>query len=347
MVTKRNDARHFGDETLEQLRQQAVRMAERGHSRKEIAELMGIHRNTVGRWLAAYRHEGEAGLAARRRGVSEGTNRSLTGEQEALVQRCLQEKTPEQYRFEFALWTREAVQELIEYLCGVRMPIRTVGEYLKRWGFTPQRPLKRAYEQCPKALQQWLDHTYPAIEARARAEGAEIHWADETGVRNHCQHERGYAPRGQTPVIDRSAKRFATNLISSVTNRGKLRFMGYEGSFTAPVFIRFLRRLIEDTGERKVFVIVDNLRVHHAKKVQRWVAEHRERIELFFLPAYAPELNPDEYLNNDLKGGIRRAPPARDADELKDQVHSHLRSVQKRPAHVRAYFRHPKIRYAA
>lgn len=346
MVSDKNDARHFADTTLEQMRRQAVRMAQNAMRIKQISELLGVHRNTVGRWLRTYQSEGNKGLKARGRGVAKGSNRTLGAEQEALVHRCLQEKTPEQFRFEFALWTRPAVQELIEYLCGVRMPIRTVGEYLKRWGFTVQRPLTRAYEQCPQAVQRWLDQTYPAIEARAKTEGAQIHWGDETGVRNHCQHERGYAPRGRTPVRERAAKRFGTNIISSVTNRGKLRFMGYEENFTAEVFIRFLRRLIEDT-DAKVFLIVDNLRVHHARKVREWVAARRDRIELFYLPAYSPELNPDEYLNNDLKGGIRRMPPARECGELKNQVHSHMRMLQRRPSRVQAYFRHAKIRYAA
>ena len=346
MVSPKNDARHFSDQTLEQMRQQAVRMEAQGQSQQQIAQWLVVHRNTVSRWLKAIAEGGAEGLRAKTRGVAPGSRRSLEPEQEALIQRCLLEKTPDQFRFEFALWTRPAVQELIEYLCGVRMPIRTEGTYLKRWGFTVQKPLTRAYEQCPQMVQRWLDESYPKIAARAEAEGAEIHWGDETGVRNHCQHERGYAPRGATPVRERMAKRFSTNIISSVTNRGKLRFMGYEGSFTAKTFIRFLRRLIEDT-EPKVFLIVDNLRVHHAKLVREWAERHRERIELFYLPAYTPELNPDEYLNNDLKGGIRRNPAARDVNELKAQVHSHMRMLQKRPHRVAAYFRHPKIRYAA
>jgi len=246
----------------------------------------------------------------------------------------------------FALWNRKAIKAVIAQMWGVRIAIRTVGDYLKRWGYTPQKPAKRAYERKPKAVKEWLDNTYPEIKRRASEEGAEIYWGDETGVRNDCQHSRGYAPKGKTPIVEINAKRFSTNMISAVNNRGTVRFMMYRENMTAKVLLRFMKRLIKDAG-RKVFLVLDNLRVHHATLVKAWLARHVEKIEVFYLPAYSPDLNPDEYLNCDLKAGIRSAAPARNQSELTSKVQSHMRMLQKRPERVAKYFKHPAIRYAA
>jgi len=222
----------------------------------------------------------------------------------------------------------------------------TVGEYLKRWGFTPQKPLRRAYEQNPKAVQKWLNEQYPEIVARAKKEKAEINWGDETGLCNDSQHGRSYAPKGKTPAIRLNAKRESVSLISSVTNQGKVRFMIYDKTMNAQIFIKFCRRLIKD-ADKKIYLILDNLRVHHSRLVNQWVEQHQEKIELFFLPSYSPELNPDEYLNCDLKAGVHSGPPARSKDQLKSKAISHLRMVQKKPNRVKKYFNHPKIAYAA
>ncbi len=189
------------------------------------------------------------------------------------------------------------------------MPIRTSGEYLKRWGFTPQKPAKRAYEQNPDAVAKWMEETYPSISKEAQSQNAEIHWGDETGVRNDCQHGRGYAPKGQTPILRRKAKRFSTNMISSVTNQGKVRWMIDRETLTSQVSIRFMERLLKDS-KKEVFLIVDNLQVHHSAPVKEWLEANKERLSLFYLPSYSPDRNPDEYLNGDLKSELgRKAPP--------------------------------------
>ncbi len=266
--------------------------------------------------------------------------------QEGLIQQLMVEKMPDQLKLSFALWTRGAVKELIRQRCGIEMPIRTVGEYLKRWGFTPQKPLKRAYEQKPERVEAWLKNDYPEIVRRAKAEGAEIHWGDETGVRSDCQHGRSYAPAGKTPVQHLPGSRFASNMISTVTNQGKVRFMLYRETLTAPVLIRFLARLVREVG-KKVFLILDNLRVHHSKKVRAWLEKYPQHIELFFLPAYSPELNPDEYLNCDLKAQIHSSKPARNRKELETKVRGAMMKLQNRPERVKSWFKHPKIQYAA
>ena len=188
-----------------------------------------------------------------------------------------------------------------------RLGLSTVQLYLRRWGMTPQKPLVRARQRQPAAVAAWLETTYPAIAKRARAARAAIYWGDETGVSNQDQTGRSYAPKGETPVVVRTAKRITRSMISAVSNRGLMRFMLYEGALNADRFIAFLRRLTKDAGQ-KVFLIVDNLKVHKAGKVQAWVESHAHEIELFYLPAYAPDHNPSEYLNNELKQKLRQRP---------------------------------------
>jgi len=262
------------------------------------------------------------------------------------IQKLICDKSPDQLKLAFALWTRKAIQGLIRQRFQIVMPIRTVGDYLARWGFTPQKPAKRAYEQQPAAVKKWLDEDYPAIASKAKDEQADIYWGDETGVRNDCQHGRSYAPKGKTPVLRLPAKRTSLNMISALTNQGKVRFMIYKENMTAQVLITFMERLVKD-APRKVFLILDNLKVHHAKLVQEWLAEHREQIEVFYLPSYSPELNPDEYLNCDLKDGVHSAPPTRTEKTLREKVTSHMRKLQKLPERIVKYFKHPSIAYAA
>ena len=340
------DARSIGREAQQQLRHQAIRLRKSGRTHADIAEIVGVHPSTVRQWCKTYEHEGAKGVQLKKRGRKPGQKRTLSPEQEREIQRLITDKTPDQLKMPFALWTRPAIRELIRQRLGIQMPVRTVGEYLQRWGFTPQKPLRQAYEQNPVAVQKWLDEEYPAIDARAKQEGAEIHWGDETGLRSDSQHGRSYAPRGKTPVIRLNAKRESMSLISSITNQGKVRFMTFSGALNSNLLIRFLKRLIKDAG-RKVFLVLDNLRVHHSKLVKAWLAENTEKIEVFYLPSYSPELNPDEYLNCDLKAGVHSGAPARSAGKLKAKTISHLRMLQKRPDRVSKYFKHPKIRYAA
>ena len=226
------------------------------------------------------------------------------------------------------------------------MPVRTCGEYLRRRGFTPQKPARRADEQNPKEVRRWMEETYPGIAAQAKAQKTEIHWGDETGVRSDCQHGRCYAPKGQTSVIRLTARRFCVNMISSVTNRGKVRWMIYRDTLTSQVFIRFLERLIKDAG-RKVLLIVDNLKVHHSRPVKEWLREHKDQIEVFHLPSYSPERNPDEYLNGDLKASLGNKRPPRDRQQLEVNLKSHMHRLGKLPEHVGSCFKNQCVSYAA
>ena len=234
----------------------------------------------------------------------------------------------------------------VKRLFGIDMPIRTVGEYLRRWGFTPQKPIKKAYEQSPAAVKKWLDQDYPVIAARAKAEGAEIHWGDESGLRSDDVRGRGFAPMGRTPVVRVNNKRHGLSVISTVTNKGQMRWRIFDGALNADILIDFLRRLIKGAA-KKLFLILDNLRVHHAKPVKAWLAEHADAIEVFYLPSYSPELNPDEMANADIKQAVTKLAPARTKLQLVKATARHLRSVQRQPERIRKYFEHDPVRYAA
>jgi transposase len=297
----KEDARKQPREVLHERRKQVIRMYRKGVGVMKIVEQTGLSWSAVNAALRLYEAGGAAALKPDIRGKKPGSGRSLSEEQEARVRQIICDKRPEQLKMEFALWNRPAVMQLIERECGLKLSVRAVGNYLQRWGFTPQKPIKRAYEQRPEAVRAWLEEDYPSIEKRARSEDAEIHWGDETALVNTDVRGRGYAPRGRTPVtLAVGGTREKLSMISTVTNQGKTRWMIVEDAFNSDKLIEFLEALIKDAG-RKVFLILDNLRVHHSKPVKAWLAEHQEKIEVFYLPSYSPELNPDERLNADLK----------------------------------------------
>ena len=345
MEIERIDTRKLDPAAREQLRKTVVRMHKRGHSQEFIARELGLRRPTISRWLAKVNSGG--GTHEARRGRSLGDGRTLTAEQEERIQKDIIDKTPDQMKLSFALWNANAGRAYSKQCFLIDLPVRSVRRYLNRWGFTPQRPMRQAFEQKPEAVRKWLESDYPAIAERAKAEGVEIYWGDETGVSSVEHYPRGYAPKGKTPVLVLSqSRRERVNLISAVNNRGTMRFMVYQETMTAQVLIRFMERLVKDAG-RKVFLILDNLKVHHSKVVQAWLKEHMESIEVFFLPSYSPELNPDEFMNCDLKGRLNADAPSRGEKPLKKKVVSHLRSIQKQPHRVRSYFRAKSIAYAA
>jgi transposase len=342
---EKRDARKLSSEAQYELRRCCIRMLESGKKQTEVAKALEVSRNSVGRWSQTYKKAGMKGLQVKKRGRSHGQKRRLTQEQEKSIQGMIVDKTPDQLKLPFALWTRKAVQEAIMQHHGVNLPIRTVGEYLSRWGFTPQKPVKRAYEQQPERVRKWLDEEYPEIARRAGKEKAEILWGDETGISSEDNRGRGYAPRGQTPVVPSSGKRFSTSMISAINNEGMMRFMVYEGALHTDTFLVFLRRLIKD-NDRKVFLIVDNLRVHHAIKVRTWLEAHGDNIELFFLPPYSPEQNPDEYLNHDVKTHVRQHPAPRSDSEQKNVLRSYMRRLQRNTAKIVRFFDHESVCYA-
>jgi transposase len=338
------DARKLDDSTRIYLKTRARELQKTGNTYFAISAILGVHPTTVARWL--HPEKGTFKKAYKKRGRRSGEQRTLKADQEKEIRELIRDKTPEQLKLPFALWTRRSIRDLICIRTGITIPIRTIGEYLLRWGYTPQRPLKRAYEQRPAEIKKWLDTTYPSIHTRAKEKKAEIHWGDETGVTNESNYGRSYSPAGITPVAYVQAKRFSTSMISTITNQGKVRFMIYKGGMNVEIFKRFLQRLIKD-ATRKIFLIVDNLRVHHAKVLEEWLEKNKNIIELFFLPSYAPERNPDEYLNNDLKQSLSYRPIPKTNTQMLGNVISHMRMLQKSPEHVEQFFKHPMAAYAA
>ena len=265
-------------------------MVRGGMTRTRVAEVLDVSRYAVYLWLQRADEEGDEALRRRKRGSPAGPR--LQGTQAATIVNLIRDRCPEQLKLPFYLWTREAVQRLILQQCGIYLAIRTVGDYLARWGFTVQKPVVRVYERNEAAVKRWISKDYPAIVARAKKEGAGIWWGDETGLRSRHYTGTSYSPRGKTPVTRGSGRTFGCNLISAITNRGELAFMVYEGKFNAATFQDFMERLIKQAEGRKVFLILDNLQVHKAKVLRPWHAEHAHEIELFFIPSYSPDLEP-------------------------------------------------------
>jgi transposase len=341
------DTRSLSGAAQAALRNRAVRVVLDGMTQAEAARVFGVHPNAVNRWVKRYRQGGWAGLAEQRRGRRPGEQAALTELQQQELIALVRESTPDQLGLAGFLWTRDAVAELITQRYGLWLARTTVGGYLRGWGFSPQRPQRRALEQNPAAVRRWLEETYPAIRAQARREGGVVLWLDEMGVRSDAAAGRSWAPVGQTPVIKGTGKRFRVNLISAVSNQGMLRFRLFVGSFSGAVFIDFLRRLLHDCGGRRVHLIVDGHPVHRAKLVSAWVGRHADRIQLHFLPGYSPELNPVELLNHDVKANAAGRRRPRSAGELRAELHGYLRWRQRHPEVLVRFFDHPTTRYAA
>ena len=348
MVVAIEDARTWSQPEQERVRRLAVAaVVEQGLSQVDAAGLFGVTRQTVSGWVGAYRAGGETALSATRRGRRPGEQQALGEAQQDEIVRVVRGKNPDQLMLPFVLWTREAVRDLIERRFGVRLALTTVGKYLRRWGFTPQKPIRRAFEQSSVAVARWLDETYPALERRAKREKAVILWGDEMGLRSDHAAGRSFAPKGKTPVVRKTGQRFGCNLIQAISNRGELAFRVFEGRFTQDVFIDFLGRLVKNAAGRKVHLIVDGHPAHRGRKAARWIADRAEALEVHFLPGYSPELNPAEYLNNDTKHAILAKQRPADKVALVAAARRHLHRRQKQPGVIARFFRHPDIAYAA
>jgi transposase len=342
------DARKLKVDSRIMLRQMVLRLRKQsGMTSEELAEVSGVNPVTIRGWLARAKRDGEQALGEeKRRGRPEGACRKLKMTDELWIRDQVIEQSPLQLKMPFALWTRPAIRALVRERFGLDLQDRLIGKYLKRWGFTPQRPIKRALEQRPEEVRQWLDETYPTLAARAKAEDAVIYWGDETAVKEDGNWVRGYAPRGKTPVMALPTRWHKLSMISAISPRGEISFRIVEGSVNAERFIEFLAALIEG-APRKIILVVDNLRVHHAKIVSTWLADKQDRIELAFLPPYAPESNPDEYLNRDFKTALRTGRISHDKTSLLEKATTFMHTLSTLPEKVRSYFRHPAALYAS
>jgi len=342
---RNKDFRSLNSQSQEELRKRVVKAVSDGMTRQDAGKFFGVTRQSVGQWVKAHDKGGEKALQAQKRGRPVG-RQSLTGRQAQAVQKTIIDHTPDQIKLPFCLWTREAVGLLIKKRFGTNLSVWTVGRFLNEWGFTPQKPVRRAFEQDPEAVSQWLKKEYPQIRRRAKAEGAEIYWGDEMGLRSDHATGRSFSPQGQTPIVPGTGQRFGCNMISAITNRGKLNFMIFNDRFNAGMFINFLKRLQRQV-KRKIFLIVERHPAHRSVKLMKWIKTNKNHIRLFYLPGYAPELNPDEELNQDVKSNAVGRQRAHNADELMRNVRGYLRGRQKRPDIVKNYFQEEHVKYAS
>jgi transposase len=340
------DARTLSDKELETLRLRAINACDLGFREAEVAAILGVARETVSRWWTDYQARGMEAITPCPRGPTPGTGAALSPDQAAEVQAILDSKSPEEAGIASPLWNRRAIGELIRKVCGVELAVRTVGKYLAQWGYTSKRPSRHARLQDPEEVRVWLEDVYPYIRKRAAEEGEEIFWCDETGVMADQYPGYGYARRGQPATMEVPDRHIGANVVSAITNEGKVRYMTYEKAMTAGVFIEFLSRLLHG-AMGKLFVIVDRLPAHDTVAVEQWALARQDQLEVFYMPYRAPERNPDEYLNNELKEEVHREGLPADKASLKSQVLKAMSKLARLPDMIANLFQHPDVQYAA
>ena len=340
------DARQLSDSILEALRLRALRGCELGYTHADLADLLGVTRETITRWWNAYKVGGLEGLPQDRSGRPVGSGALLDEQQAARIQQLIDDHTPEELGITAPLWTRRAVRDLIAKQFDIHLATRTVGDYLARWGYTAKRPTRRSKLQDPDEVQDWVENTYPEIETQAEEEDAKILWADETGVEGDEHAHYGYSRQGEPAIMEVPRPHLRVNVIITLGNDGELHYKTYDRMMTGAFFIEYLQELIATT-DQKILLIVDRLPSHKSKAVEDWLAAHKEQIEVYYLPPYAPEHNVEEYLNQDLKSNVHAERLPDTKGELLGQVQIFLEDLKALPARVMAYFQHPKVQFAA
>lgn len=313
-------------------------------TQKEASGLFGITERAVNKIWGLYKISGKRALSSKKRGVQ--TGKKINGEQAFLVRKLIKEKLPDQLKLPYGLWTREAVQRLISEKFDIELSRWQVGRYLKSWGYSPQKPISKAFEQKPEKVKQWLEEEYPTIQKKAKKEKAVIYFGDETGMRSDHQTGRSYAPKGETPIIKRTGQRYSLNMISAISNKGHLQFMIIDGRFNGDVFIEFLKRMIRYSNQ-KIYFVTDGHPAHKTKKLNEWLDENKKRIEVFFLPPYSPELNPQEYVNQDVKTNVIGKKRPINKAQMKNNVNEFMHKRKKDKRQVQKYFHEKHVRYAA
>lgn len=338
------DGRTLDHVTLEHIRIQAVkRVVEGGEQPSEVMRSYGLCRTTIYPWLREFKDKGWEALAA---SIAEGPPCKLNDKQKERVKHWILGKDPRQYGFEFGLWTRRIVQQLIQEKMGIELCLTSVGKLLASLEITPQMPLRRAYERDPKAIQLWLNETYPKLKKRAKKLGAEIFFLDEAGFQSDPPLGRTYGLKGKTPVVVTSGQRQSINVISAVNARGAFWAATYDGKLNAESFVLFLQNFMKGR-EGKVFLIVDGHPSHTAKAAQRYVASLKGRFELHRLPAYAPDLNPDEFVWSHMKKNGVSKKPLKQNESLRDRIEEDLLKIAANPELVCSFFCAESVAYAS
>lgn len=337
------DARKLDHKTLEEIRIRAVERVQEGESPEVVIKALGFTRSCIYTWLALYRAGGWGALKAR---ALKGRPMKISAAAMQWLYQTIAGKNPLQCRFEFALWTREMIRALLREEFDLKLSLSSVGRLLRQLGLSCQRPLFRAIEQDPERVRRWKEEEFPAIQRRAKEAGARILFGDEAGVRSDYHAGTTWGVKGQTPIVPRTGGRYSINMLSAISGRGELRFMLVKGRVNGTVFAEFLRRLMHNASH-PIFLILDGHSIHRSRPVREFVAQQGGRLQLFFLPPYSPELNPDEQVWNYVKNhGVGRA-ALRGSRDLARFVLARLRSLQRLPWTVRMFFLTPDTQYAA
>jgi transposase len=339
----RRDGRSFDHRTLEAIRLMAVERVREGEHASLVIAAYGFNRTTIYRWIKAAATPG-VGLAGLRSRPATGRPRRLTPRREQQVFRWINGRDPRQYGLDFGLWTRSVVANLIERKFHIRLGVTAVGELLAKLGLTPQKPLQRAYQRDPAAIEKWRREQFPAIARQAKAAGGEVYFWDESGFRADTVHGKTWGKKGQTPVVERPGQRQSISAASAVTARGGFWYATYRGGLNAELFITLLRQMMRYRS-KPVHVVVDGLPAHKTALVKAYVASTKGMLTLHFLPGYAPELNPDELVWSHVKRtGVARS-PLRRGEKLQDKIEAQLAAIKRVPRLVRSFFQAPSVAY--
>jgi len=326
------------------VKERIIALKQENMTNRAIADTLDISDDYVRHVLEIYRNNNNSLPEEKKRGRAIGEKRKLSLKTEEEIKRQITQTTLEQQGLSASLWSRTAVQEFIEHKYDIYIPLRTISTYLQRWGMTCQRPYNKSYSQNPKSVKEFKDEIFPEIAKRAKQENALILFGDETGINNQEYYQRGFSPKGKTPFVRLPSKREKINMISVIGFNGHCEFMCYECTMTQQLLIEFMERLLL-TFNSKIFLVLDNLKVHHGKMVKSWAEEHKERIELFYFPSYSPDFNPDEYLNHNLKREIHSGKIPHTKEDITVKTVNYMLGLETNPERVNSFFRHTKLDY--
>jgi len=339
----KRDGRTLDHKTLEEIRRMAVQRVWEGEKPSVVIASYGFSRQIIYKWLREAKGKGR-GLRALRSRKATGRPRTLTAKQEQQLFRWINGKDPRQHGFDFGLWTRLVVRRLIADKFDANLGVTAVGKLLAKLGLTPQKPLKRAYERDPAAIEAWKNDTYPSIARQAKKRGAEIYFWDESGFRADVVQGTTWGVQGQTPIVAVPGPRQSVSAASAINARGGFWFATYKGGMSAELFIEMLKALML-RRKKPLYLILDSLPAHKARIVQEYVASTKGRLELHFLPGYAPELNPDELVWNHMKRTGTAKSPLVKGESLHDRIDVELLEIQRNPSLVRSFFRADSVSY--
>lgn len=300
----------------------------------------------MGKYIREYKAKGEASFTYEKRGVKEGQRSKISSSQESKLIYDILHHTPDELGMAYSLWTSKVVKEYIELNFGINYARSTIRDLMRKLGFTSQKPIRLSYRRDPRKIEEWLKGTYPSLKIRARKEGARIYWGDEMGLQSFDNKGKTYGVRGETPCIKKSGSRFKCNMLAAISAEGVMNWMVFEDNFTSEKFIAFLRRLVKQI-KFKIFFIVDNHKVHHSTKVKTYVAKNQDKIELFYLPPYCPDMNPQELVNQDVKSNCNNFRPLKTMKDLTINLRYYLTQVQHNSQKIKNYFKKQEVAYAA